>query len=362
LLRVKFVDSVEKQIIHIDMDAFFASVEQLDDPSIAGKPLVVGGNNDRGVVAAASYEARKFGIHSAMPTHEAVRRCKDLIIRPARFERYKEISNQVRAIFATVTNLIEPLSIDEAYLDVTNNKLGITDPIEVGYYIKNQIVEVTGLTASAGVSYNKFLAKMASDMDKPNGLFVIKPDEVHELLGQLPIHKFYGIGKVTAEKMRHLGIHRGKDLRALTLEQLNRYFGNQGSWYYHIVRGEDQRLVKNDRTTKSIGVENTIGSPLYELPEVWQQIEKILPQLWQRTSKRRMYGRTIILKLKFEDFTQITRSHTEQEHVTDIEELQQTVRLLLEQVYPFEQGIRLVGVSLSNFEALPEDPQLNFEF
>lgn len=353
---------MEKQIIHIDMDAFFASVEQLDDTTLVGKPVVVGGNNDRGVVAAASYEARKFGIHSAMPTHEAVRRCKELIIRPARFERYKEISNQVRQVFATVTDLIEPLSIDEAYLDVTVNKLKINNVIEVAQYIKQQIQEITGLTASAGVSYNKFLAKMASDMDKPNGLFVINPEEVHELLGQLPVHKFYGIGKVTAEKMRHLGIHRGKDLRALSIEQLNRYFGNQGSWYYNIVRGQDNREVKNDRTTKSIGIENTIGSPLFELPEVWQQIEKIIPQLWQRTSKRNLHGRTVILKLKYQDFTQITRSITQQEQILEMNTLQQKVRHLLEQVYPFEQGIRLVGVSLSNFDALPEDPQLNLEF
>ncbi|MFT6844909.1 MAG: DNA polymerase-4 [Flavobacteriales bacterium] len=344
------------------MDAFFASVEQLDNPDIAGLPVVVGGNNDRGVVAAASYEARKFGIRSAMPTHEAVRRCPQLIICPARFDRYKEISNQVREVFAEVTDLIEPLSIDEAYLDISNNKLNIEDSEVVAHYIKDNIHKKTGLTASAGLSYNKFLAKMASDMDKPNGLFVINPEEVHELLGQLPIHQFYGIGKVTAEKMRQLGIHRGKDLRALEKEQLHRFFGNQGSWYYHIVRGEDARLVKNDRTTKSIGVETTIGSPLQELPEVWQKIDKLIPQLWQRTGKRNLQGRTVIIKLKFEDFTQITRSHTEQKQIETIEWLQHITRLLLEQTYPFSQGIRLVGVSLSNFEALPEDPQLHLEF
>lgn len=353
---------MERQIIHIDMDAFFASVEQLDNPDIKGLPVVVGGKNDRGVIAAASYEARKFGIRSAMPTHEAVRRCPSLIILPARFDRYQEISKQVRAVFATVTERIEPLSIDEAYLDITENLLEESDPIVVANHIKQQIFETTGLTASAGVSFNKFLAKMASDMDKPNGLFVILPEDVDELLGQLPIHQFYGIGRVTAEKMRGLGIHRGKDLRALTLEQLNRYFGKQGHWYYHIARGEDIREVKNNRTTKSIGVETTIGSPLLELPEVWQQVEKLLPKLWERTSKRGMYGRTLTLKLKFEDFNQITRSHTTDEQLETMEAVQQTARELLEEAYPFQLGIRLVGVTLSNFIPLPDDPQLHFDF
>lgn len=348
---------VKQQIIHIDMDAFFASVEQLDDPLLKGKPIVVGGKTDQGVVAAASYEARKFGIFSAMPTHDAVRRCPELIIRPARFDRYKEISKQVREIFLEATELVEPLSIDEAYLDITENKLDLDSARDVAIYIKTEIKARTGLTASAGVSYNKFLAKMASDMDKPDGLFIIDEGDVEEVLGQMPVNKFYGIGKVTAERMRTLGVHRGKDIRKLSHEQLELYFGNQAKWYYNISRGIDYRKVKPHRKTKSVAVERTLRNQLYELPEVSEQLKKQCLQLWERLDKNGLSGRSLTLKLKFNDFTQITRSKTELMPITKYEQCLSVATQLLEQTYPFKLPIRLIGVSMSNFE-MPESKQL----
>jgi DNA polymerase IV len=290
------------------MDAFYASVEQRDNPALRGKPVAVGGSAARGVVAAASYEARKFGVRSAMASKIAIRKCPTLLFAKPRFDVYKQVSNQIRAIFAEYTDLIEPLSLDEAYLDVTENKLGIETATEIAKQIKDKIFEKTQLTASAGISYNKFLAKIASDYNKPNGLFVIKPSKAEAFIDELEVARFHGVGKVTAEKMHKMGINVGADLKKYEENELVKHFGKAGHYYYYIARAIDMRHVSADGTRKSIGAENTFDTDLHTLAEMQNGLEPIINEVWRRMERSNIFGRTITLKIKFDNFETITRS------------------------------------------------------
>ncbi|MEQ8580702.1 MAG: DNA polymerase IV [Marinoscillum sp.] len=339
-----------RKIIHIDMDAFFASVEQHDHPELKGKPIAVGGNKERGVVAAASYEARKYGVKSAMPSAIAARQCPHLIFVKPRFERYQEISLQIRNVFQEYTDLIEPLSLDEAYLDVTENKPGLTSATIIAREIKAKIKERTGLTASAGISYCKFLAKTASDVNKPNGLFVILPEDAEEYLKKMPIHRFFGIGKATAEKMKTAGIFTGGDLRKKTLSDLTLRYGKAGAYYYDICRGIDLRPVKPDRERKSVSAEHTFDHNLMRIPEVKAELDHIAAVTFERYSKHGTHGRTVTIKVKYGDFKQITRSISFEENVTHLDQLIQAVHQLTDQTLIREEGIRLLGVGISNFQ------------
>ncbi|MEP4532931.1 MAG: DNA polymerase IV [Cyclobacteriaceae bacterium] len=338
-----------RKIIHIDMDAFFASVEQRDNPELRGKPVAVGGSSQRGVVAAASYEARKYGVKSAMPSAIAARQCPNLIFVQHRFEVYKEVSAQIRNIFFEYTDLVEPLSLDEAYLDVTENKSGLKSATLIAQEIKQKIVEQTALTASAGISYNKFLAKTASEINKPDGLFVILPSEANEFLRRLNVSKFYGIGKATAEKMKKAGIFTGGDLRKKSLEDLQLRYGKSGSYYYHICRGIDHREVKPDRERKSVSAENTFSENLYSIGEVQTELEQICDIVFARYEKADKSGRTVNIKIKYADFRQITRSITKDQSVSSAEDLKQSALSLLTPQLVEHQGIRLLGVGISNF-------------
>lgn len=354
-----------RKIIHIDMDAFYASVEQLDNPELRGKPVAVGGDSKRGVVAAASYEARKFGVRSAMPSAMAAKQCPNLIFVYPRFQRYKELSNQIRGVFFEYTDLVEPLSLDEAYLDVTENKIGLNSATLIAKEIKSKIKERTGLVASAGISYNKFLAKTASDMDKPDGLYVILPDEAEDFVAKLPVHQFFGIGKVTAEKMVKAGIFVGQDLRNKSLEDLIRRFGKSGNYYYDISRAIDNRKVQPSRETKSISAERTFEDNLYELAEINRQLDRIAKISFERYQKGKGRGFTISIKLKYADFTQITRSKTLEKEVQDEEQFVQTALSLMSEDLLREDGIRLLGVGISNFrkeENKLEPTQLTIKF
>lgn len=331
------------------MDAFYASVEQRDNPDLRGKPVAVGGG-ERGVVAAASYEARTFGVRSAMPSRTAKRLCPTLIFTRPRFEVYKLVSNQIRAIFHEYTDLVEPLSLDEAYLDVTENFKGMEIATDIATEIRAKIFERTQLTASAGISYNKFLAKVASDMNKPNGQFVIKPAAAEAFIEQLPIRKFFGIGKVTAEKMANLGIHTGKDLKEQTKSVLVQHFGKTGRYYFHIARGEDNREVQPHRERKSIGVENTYFEDLHDIEEIAFKINELIDSLLKRAERANTKGRTFTLKVKFADFQQVTRSVTSDLPITERATIQQTASQLFKSILPLEMGIRLLGVSLSNLQ------------
>ncbi len=344
-----------RKIIHLDMDAFYASVEQLDHPEWQGKPLVVGGNENRGVVAAASYEARKFGIYSAMSSALAAKKCPQLIFAKPRFERYKEISSQIQEIFFEYTNLVEPLSLDEAFLDVTENKLHLSSAFLIAEDIREKIKLKTGLNASAGISYNKFLAKIASDLNKPNGQALILPEEAAEFLEKLPIGKFFGIGKVTAEKMRQLGIHCGKDLKEYSLQYLVKRFGKVGAHYFQIVRGIHLSPVQPDRTRKSLSAENTFEKDLFLPHELEKQLQHTYQELLRRSKKTGIRGRTITLKIKYNDFSQQTRSKTFDQFPED-ELLWQTALELLNQE-PFTKPIRLLGLGVSNFSE--GDPPLH---
>ena len=297
-----------RKIIHIDMDAFFASVEQRDNPELRGKPVAVGGSRERGVVAAASYEARAFGVRSALPSVTAKRRCPDLIFVAPRFDVYKAVSLQIREIFAEYTPIIEPLSLDEAYLDVTENLKGIASATQVAEDIRAKIRRETNLTASAGVSYNKFLAKLASDHRKPDGLYVITPKMGPAFVENLPVEKFHGVGPATTAKMNRLGIENGLDLRAQTLPFLQRHFGKSGSYYYWIARGIDERPVRADRVRKSIGAENTFSQDLHAFGPMREALEPIIAKVWRHCQATGIRGRTVTLKVKFADFQQITRS------------------------------------------------------
>ncbi len=347
------------------MDAFYASVEQLDNPELRGKPVAVGGNSKRGVVAAASYEARKFGVKSAMPSARAAKQCPDLIFVYPRFPRYKELSNQIREVFFEYTDLVEPLSLDEAYLDVTENKIGLNSATLIATEIKKKIKEKTGLIASAGISYNKFLAKTASDMDKPDGLYVILPDQAEEFVAALPVHRFHGIGKVTAEKMVKAGIFVGKDLRDKSLEDLIRRYGKSGKYYYNISRAIDERKVQPSRETKSISAERTFEDNLYELAEINRQLERIGKISFERYQKNRDKGHTVTIKIKYADFRQITRSKTVDHGIEKEADFLGTVIELMTDDLLSEEGVRLIGVGISNFkkeEEPKEEVQLTLAF
>ncbi len=348
-----------RKIIHIDMDAFYASVEQRDNPELRGKPVAVGGSRERGVVAAASYEAREFGVHSAMPSITAKRRCPDLIFVKPRFDAYKAISQQIRQIFAEYTPIIEPLSLDEAYLDVTENLKGIISATRIAEEIRARIHAETELTASAGVSYNKFLAKLASDHRKPDGLFVITPEMGPQFVETLPVRKFHGVGPATAKKMARFGIVTGLDLRAQTLAFLQQHFGKAGFYYYWAARGVDERPVRADRIRKS-GAENTFSADLFTYEAARDALREIVDKVWMYCERSGIRGRTVTLKVKFANFQQITRSRTCQMQITTGGELEQLGNALLEPIFPVSKGVRLLGVSLSSLTA--EEAEQDREF
>jgi DNA polymerase-4 len=340
-----------RKIIHIDMDAFFASVEQLDNPELRGKPVAVGGSGERHVVAAASYEARKFGVRSAMPSVTAKRLCPDLIFVKHHFERYEEISGEVMQILRSYSDLVEPLSIDEAFLDVTEDKKKIGSATIIAREIKKEIRKKTGLTASAGISFNKFLAKIASDVKKPDGMFVILPQDAERFIEELPIEKFYGIGKVTAEKMHQLGIHSGRDLKKMELADLIRKFGKAGKLYYNICRGIDERPVEVVSERKSIGTELTYEKDLVTQFEIIAELYKIEKELMERMRVAEITGKTITVKIKFSDFKQITRSRTLPDFIRDFDVLHQCVTEIRRSLDLTGTRIRLLGVSVSNLES-----------
>ena len=345
-----------RKIIHIDMDAFYASVEQLDNPELQGKPVAVGGSSQRGVVSAASYEARKFGVRSAMSSVLAKRNCPDLIFVKPRFERYKEISQQIRAVFFEYTDLVEPLSLDEAYLDVTENKKGLPSATLIAKRIRNRIKEKTGLNASAGISINKFIAKVASDINKPNGQKTVPPEEVLEFLEELDIRKFYGVGKVTAEKMYRLGIFSGKDLKEKTEEYLSQNFGKSGSHFYNVVRGVHNSEVKPHRTRKSLGAERTFNENISSEIFMLEKLENIAAEIERRLSKSKVAGKTITLKIKYSDFTQQTRSKTINYYIANKDLILEIARDLLYQE-KMKNSVRLLGISLSNLNTEKEDSE-----
>ncbi len=353
-----------RKIIHIDMDAFFASVEQRDNPEFRGKPLAVGYAGERGVVAAASYEARKYGVRSAMPSKTALKRCPWLIFTPGRFEVYREVSNQIRDIFHEYTDLVEPLSLDEAYLDVTENKIGMPSGTIIAREIKQKIRTTTGLTASAGVSINKFLAKVASDYKKPDGLFVITDREAEAFVEGLKIEQFWGVGPATAEKMHRMGIHTGADLKRQTEEMLCRRFGKFGHELYLFARGIDNRTVKPDRIRKSIGAEETYMHDLDDPTLLVEKLREVADEVWRRVSKHEFFGRTITLKVKYADFEQITRSRTPGGFITEFGAFWQVAQELLSTVDYSKKRIRLMGLTVSGAQHLdrPEVWQLEFDF
>jgi DNA polymerase IV len=348
-----------RKIIHIDMDAFYASVEQRDDPDLRGKPVAVGGSRERGVVAAASYEARKFGIRSAMPSVAAKRQCPDLIFVKPRFEVYKAVSQQIREIFAEHTPVIEPLSLDEAYLDVTENLQDIPLARDVALAIRARIKEVTGLNASAGISYNKFLAKLASDHRKPNGQYVITPEMGPAFVEALPVGKFHGIGPATSAKMNSLGLHTGLDMRNKTLEFMRANFGKAGAYYYWISRGVDDRGVRANRIRKSVGAENTFSSDLTEFERMVAELQPLIDKVWRHCEDKGARGRTVTLKVKFNDFEIITRSKSVPVAVYSRSELERVSVALLTNEMPLPKPVRLLGVSLSSLQGNEdEEPQL----
>lgn len=337
-----------RKIIHIDMDAFFASVEQRDNPELRGKPVAVGGDGPRGVVAAASYESRKYGVRSAMPGGKARRLCPDLIFVRPRFEVYREVSQQVRTIFERFTDIIQPLSLDEAYLDVTHNKYGLSSATHIAQEIRRMIHEETGLTASAGVSYNKLIAKLASDQNKPDGLCVVPPEQGADFIAKMPVSRIHGIGPVTARRMKEMGIETGADLRARDIEFLQRHFGKAARFYYGAARGIDERPVDERRIRKSISVEDTFEQDLYGPGELNDALGSVIGRLWPRIEKAQAFGRTVTLKLKYNDFTIITRSHSFPVPITSRDLLDKTGRELLARQCPVPKGVRLLGLGVHN--------------
>ncbi len=348
----------QRKIIHVDMDAFYASVEQRDNPDMRGKPVAVGGSRERGVVAAASYEARTFGVRSAMPSVTAKRQCPDLIFVKPRFEVYKAVSEQIRQIFAEHTPIIEPLSLDEAYLDVTENLKSIPLARDVALAIRAKIKEVTGLNASAGISYNKFLAKLASDHRKPNGQYVITPEMGPAFVENLPVVKFHGIGPATSARMNALGLYTGLDIRNQSFEFMQTNFGKAGSYYYWISRGVDNREVKADRVRKSVGAENTFLSDLTEFETMLSELQPLINKVWRHCEDRGTRGRTVTLKVKFADFELITRSRTVLDSVGSRTELEDASAELLKALFPMKKSVRLLGVSISSFVGVDVSPQI----
>ncbi len=353
-----------RKIIHIDMDAFYASVEQRDHPDYRGKPIAVGGSpiGRGGVVATASYEARKFGVRSAMSSKNALQLCKEVIFVRPRFDVYKEVSHRIREIFHRYTDLIEPLSLDEAFLDVTHDKQNIGSAIEIAKLIRHAIKTELQLTASAGVSVNKFAAKVASDMNKPDGLTFIGPSRLTSFMETLPVEKFFGVGKVTAEKMKKMGLHSGADLKKLTEAELVKHFGKPGRFFYKIVRGIDEREVQPDRETKSVGAEDTFSFDLITLAEMNVELEKIASMVQSRLKRYQLKGRTITLKIKYHDFKQITRSQSFEEGIDDLEMIEATAKKLLSNTDLFDKKVRLLGISLSNFTEVAWKPRKEEEF
>ena len=338
-----------RKIIHIDMDSFFASVEQRDFPEYRGKPLVVGGRSPRSVVAAASYEARKYGIRSAMPMVVALRKCPHLLVAPHRFEVYRSISHEIKDIFHEYTDLVEPLSLDEAFLDVTEPKKGPASASLIAKEIKREIYAKTQLIASAGVSYNKFLAKIASDMDKPDGFYLIKPEEAEAFLDDLDVGKFHGVGKRTEEKMHRMQIYKGSDLKRLSKQEMTRKFGKVGGYFYNAVRGIDERPVVSHRERKSIGAERTYETDIRNIDETKQKLLDVIDIMWKRCQAKGKSGKTATLKLRFADFTTITRSSTHEKDFTKEEIIESVMQQLpIEDIE--KQGVRLLGVTMSNFK------------
>jgi DNA polymerase IV len=338
-----------RKIIHIDMDSFFASVEQRDFPEYKGKALVVGGRTPRSVVAAASYEARKYGVYSAMPMSVALQKCPHLIVAPHRFEVYREVSKNIRNIFQEYTDLVEPLSLDEAYLDVTHAKKGPASASLIAMEIKKEIQKRESLIASAVVSYNKFLAKIASDIDKPDGFFLIKPEDSESFLEDLDIGLFYGVGKKTEQKMHKMNIFKGRDLKLLPREDLMKHFGKAGSYFYDVVRGIDERPVVSSRERKSIGAERTYETDLFDIEAVKEKLAVIIDIMWERCKANQKTGKTVTLKIRFSDFTTITRSNTSNKAFTK-NELDTVLMSLLPINDIQKQGIRLLGATMSNFQ------------
>ncbi len=336
-----------RKIIHVDMDAFYASVEQLDDPSLRGKAIAVGGGGSRGVVSAASYEARKFGVRSAMAGSLAIKLCPHLIFVKTRFDRYREISDKVRKVFYEYSDLVEPLSLDEAYIDVTENKKGNPSATLIAQEIRAKIFERTGLHASAGISINKFIAKVASDFNKPNGQKTVPPEEVLEFLEVLDIKKFYGVGKVMKEKMYRHGIYTGADLKTKSVEFLEEHFGKSGAYYYNIVRGIHNSQVKAERTRKSLAAERTFSENISSEIFMIEKLENIATEVERRLKKSKVAGKTVTLKIKYSDFTLQTRSKTLSLYIASKDLIMETVRELL-----FQEGmknsVRLLGISMSN--------------
>ena len=358
------IESAFRKIIHVDMDAFFASVEQLDNPDLRGKPVAVGGGGDRGVVSAASYEARKFGVRSAMSNVLAKQKCPEIIFVKGNYKRYKEISLQIREIFYDYTDLVEPLSLDEAYLDVTQNKAGNPSASLIAKEIRKRILDEIGLTASAGISINKFIAKVASDINKPNGQKTINPEEVIPFLEELPIQKFYGIGKVTASKMYSLGIFNGRDLKEKSLEEMSLLFGKSGTHYYDIVRGIHRSEVKPNRIRKSLGAERTFRENISSEVFMLDKLNTIADELEDRMKNSKTKGKTVTLKIKYSDFTQQTRSKTVEKFIQKKADFLPIVKELLFQE-KLKNSVRLLGISFSNLDTVKKDPvwvQLKLDF
>jgi len=360
---------LQRKIIHVDMDAFYASVEQLDNPELRGKPIAVGGTSKRGVVSAASYEARKFGVRSAMSSVIAIQNCPDLIFVKSNFKRYHEVSNQIRKIFYEYTDKVEPLSLDEAYLDVTENKKGNPSASLIAKEIRKKIKEETGLNASAGISINKFIAKVASDINKPNGQKTVPPNEVIDFLEKLDIKKFFGVGKVTVQKMYRHGIFTGKDLKEKSKEYLDEHFGKSGIFYYGVVRGNHFSEVKTSRTRKSLAAERTFSENISSEIFMIKKLEDIAKEVEKRLKKSKVAGKTVTLKIKYSDFTLQTRSKTLPYYISDKNVMVETVKELLYQS-TMKNSVRLLGISLSNLNNDKGKPakeqvvavQLKFDF
>jgi DNA polymerase-4 len=360
---------LQRKIIHIDRDAFYASVEQRDDPALRGKPVAVGGGSKRGVVAAASYEARVFGVRSAMASVTAKRRCPDLIFVKHRFEVYREVSRQIRAIFRMHSDLVEPLSLDEAYIDVTEDKMGIGNATRIAEMIRAEITKQTQLTASAGVSYNKFIAKIASDQNKPDGMCVIKPHQGAAFVAQLPVRRFFGVGPKTGERMAKLDIHTGADLKSKSEDFLRQHFGKSAGYLFRASRGVDHREVRSNRIRKSVGGERTYGDDLVTDTDLQDAFETIIDIVWKSIEKSESRGRTVTLKAKYADFRQVTRSKSVEHYVEDKLEFATIGRELLQQITPVESGVRLLGLTLSSLEGAEDkaeetgdEGQTAFEF
>lgn len=346
---------VPRKIIHIDMDAFFASVEQRDRPDLRGQPVAVGGGGPRGVVAAASYEARTFGVRSAMPSGRAKRLCPDLIFVPPRFDVYRAVSQQVRGIFERFTEVIQPLSLDEAYLDVTRNRFGIASATHIAEEIRRMIREETGLTASAGVSYNKLIAKLASDQNKPDGLCVVTPEQGPAFMAAMPVARIHGVGPVTARRMKEMGIETGADLRARDLDFLTHHFGKAARFYHGAARGIDDRPVDDRGIRKSISVEDTFMHDLHTPDELNTALSSVIERLWTRMEKAQSFGRTVTLKIKFADFSIITRSASFPAPILTRDPLEETGRALLARHCPVPKGVRLLGLGVHNLAGEDSD-------